>query len=111
MAGRTLQAFPGRQEGSLIFHCGDGYYYNVREVRHSRARLRCRHYSKSGLGCFGTANVSFATELLVHSQPHNHGPDPLLEEDFELRRNMVHEAETNVFGRKIQTILNDWKIR
>ncbi|KAK3922760.1 Tyrosine recombinase, partial [Frankliniella fusca] len=107
-----VQAFPGRQRGSLIFHANDGFHYNLREVRHdtNRARLRCRKYKKNGLGCFGTANVSLVTGLLRHSQPHNHAPDLLLEEDMDLRRNMIEEARTNVFGKRIQAILNQWKL-
>lgn len=111
MEGGPVQMFAGRQQGSFIFHANDGLHYHLREVRGNRARLRCRLYRKTGLGCHGTANVSLITGLLVHSVPHDHGPDPLLADDMDLRRNMIEEARTNVFGKKIQAILNEWKLR
>lgn len=106
-----VRGFPGRQEGSLILHCGDGFHYNVHEVRNARVKLRCRHYNRSRLRCYGTANVSLITYHLVHATPHNHEPDPLLEEDFALRKRMIEMAETNVFGRKVISILNEWKLK
>lgn len=111
MAGRPVQGFEGREEGSVIFHCGDGYHYNVRELRGLRVRLQCRHYKSRARGCTATAYISLDTELLYHLQPHNHAPDPLLMDDMILRRATIEEARTNAVGRKLRNILNEMKIR
>lgn len=49
--------------------------------------------------------------LLHHEAEHNHDADPLLEEDLQLRRNMIQEARTSVYGSKIKTILINWRLR
>jgi len=108
MEGGHVLSFPGRKRNSLIFHCGDGFYYNVREVRTSRARLHCRHWYS---GCPGTASVSLETGWLTPLQRHRHPPDHLLVDDSEMRQNMIREAETNLFGKKVQSILNGFKLR
>ncbi|XP_034231375.1 uncharacterized protein LOC117639631 [Thrips palmi] len=107
-AGGPAETLEGRTSNSLIIHCGDGFYYNRREVRRSRARLQCRHFKK---GCPGTASLSLETGWLHHLQPHNHAPDRLFTDDSALRRAMLHEAKTNVHGIKVQSILNDFKVR
>lgn len=111
MEGGPVQVFEGRVVGSSILHCGDGLYYNIREVRASRIRLRCRRRSSLGPSCPGTAVVSLDTGRLSHLTPHNHVPDPLLAEDFELRRRMVDEARSVLVGKRIRTILHDGRVR
>lgn len=106
-----VQCFPGRQRNSYIIHGGDGFHYNIREVRGNRVRLQCRHHKARGQGCPGTASVSLVTGILHHLQPHSHARDMLLSDDFELRRAMVEEARTNIFGKKIRWILNEFKLR
>ncbi|KAK3916556.1 N-methyltransferase gliN, partial [Frankliniella fusca] len=105
------QFFPGRQKGSFIVHGDDGYHYNVREVRGNRVRLQCRHYRRLALGCPGTASLSLDENSLHHLQPHNHFPDPLLSQDFEVRRQMIREAASNISGWKLRSILDEFKLR
>ena len=111
MEGLRVQCFPGRQHNSFIIHGGDGFHYNVRELRGNRVRLQCRHYRRRAQGCPGTATVSLDSGLLYHLKHHNHHPDRLLSQDFQLRREMIREAETNVFGRKLRSLLDEFKMR
>lgn len=109
--GGPAQLMRGRKKGSVIVHCGDGFHYNIREVRSTRVRLLCRHYKSRGGGCPGTATVSLATEYLTHLEPHNHDRDPLLKADLLVRRTLIDTAGKCVFGKKVQAILRDAKIR
>lgn len=103
-----VQVAAGRENGSHIFHKGDGYYYHVREVRGSRARLKCRHYTR---GCRGTASVNMTTGILKSLQHHTCRNDPLLLEDLQVRRDMVTEARTNLNGAGVRQILREHRLR
>lgn len=103
-----VQVAQGREAQSHIIHCGDGYYYHVREFRSHRARLKCRHYS---LGCRGTASVNYQTDILTSLQRHTCRNDPLLLQDAEIRRAMIAEARDNVNGVGVRQILRDFRLR
>lgn len=109
--GGPAQVMPGRKAGSVIVYCGDGFHYNIREVRSKRVRLLCRHYKSRGGGCPGTATVNLATGYLTHLEPHNHDRDRLLRSELYARRAMVDTARSSTFGKKIHAILRDAKIR
>lgn len=109
--GGPAQLMPGRKAGSVIVYCGDGFHYNIREVRSKRVRLLCRHYKSRGGGCPGTATVNLATGYLTHLEPHNHDRDPLLRSELYARRTMVGTARRSTFGKKIHAILREAKIR
>lgn len=106
-----MQVFEGRIRGSYILHCGDGFHYNIREIRGRRVRLRCRHRRSLRLSCPGTATVCLASGRVRHSVPHDHAPDPLLAEDFELRRRMLEDVRSNIAAKKNRTVLHEWRIR
>jgi len=106
-----VQVFPGRQRDSLIIHGGDGFHYNFRERRGDRVRLQCRHYKGRGGTCPGTARVSLNSGLLYHLQPHSHEADPLLSQDFHLRREMIIAVQTDIFGRNLRSLLDEFKIK
>lgn len=111
MEGPPHEVFRGRFASSRIIHCGDGYYYNIKEERRSRYRLKCRHYQSGGRGCTATASLCKASGVLKHLNPHNHGPDHDLEEDFVVRDAMINEARTDVAGKKIRRIIDETKLR
>lgn len=103
MNDQGLEACPGRRRDSHFFHNGDGWHYNLRERRSTVARLKCRFYNR---GCRGTAAVNLTTGVLYHLQPHNHDPDPLFVEDMALRRRIIDDAESDVFGITTRGLLN-----
>jgi len=105
--GGEVQAMPGRQEGSHIFHNGDGFYYLVRERRGNRCRLKCRRYRS----CHGTAVVNMTTGILTPLQPHTCQRDYLLPEELAFRRDLIDRANQNVRGAPVRQILRDAKLK
>ncbi|XP_052130715.1 uncharacterized protein LOC127751337 isoform X2 [Frankliniella occidentalis] len=100
---------PGRSAGSHIYHCGDGYFYLVREVRrYRRIRLYCRKYRQN---CHGTASISLQTGEFSSNQPHSHPPDHLFVPDTEVRRQMLEYARNTFSGTTSRVILNNFKLR
>lgn len=105
--GGELQAIPGRQNGSYIFHNGDGFYYLVRERRGNRCRMKCRRYRS----CHGTAVVDLTTGVLRPLQPHTCQCDHLLPEELAFRRDLIERASQNIRGAGVRQILRDAKVR
>lgn len=102
--GGEVQAMPGRQGGSHIFHNGDGFYYLVRERRGNRCRLMCRRVRS---GCSGTAAVDLTSGILRPLQPHTCQRDHLLPEELAFRRDLVERASQNVHGEGVRQILKN----
>ncbi|KAK3909601.1 Elongation factor 4 [Frankliniella fusca] len=101
-----VQAMPGRQAGSHIFHNGNGFYYLIRERRGNRCRLKCRRYRS----CCGTAVVDLMTGILTHLQPHTCQRDHLLPEELAFRRDLIQRASQNVYGAGVRNILREAKV-
>lgn len=85
-----LHQYPGRRRGSMVWICED-YEYSL-DHRHNPI-WRCKFRGRFGESCPGKLELNEDNQLwLMTDHVAYHRPDPILRQEWEMRRGILHMA-------------------